>query len=183
MTGKPISREKRDMAKAYALEDVRSGCNCAEGTIRGLIRAEIIDMPLDLGNRLSCGFGGGGGGAGNSCGALCGGLLAVNWAFGRDDPFAIEDLLERRRQLVEYVYVYANNYTKRFVDTNGTALCKDVITRNGTYGSEAQAKDCAGIIFSAIEHVCDMLQLQDEDIPGLPKGFTVTSIGQEAAAT
>ena len=173
---KVISQEQKDLAVETAIESMQTGCNCAESTLRALIIAKVIDMPLELGNRLVCGFGGGGGRAGNSCGALCGGLMALNWEFGREDPFAVEDIDERRAQLGEYIYMYANNFSKRFVDSNGAALCKDVIARNGFYGSDAQKEDCAKIVQSAVEHVCDMVSLTDEDIKNLPMGYSIESI-------
>ena len=178
MTNGKISEEVKAKAAEYALECMSSGCNCAESTILGLIKAEVIDMPSTLGVKLACGFGGGGGRAGNSCGALCGGLLALNWTYGREDPFAIESADDRRKQLGEYTYVYANNYTKRFVDTNGTALCKEVIERNGGYPSEGQKQDCFKIVRTAVEHACDMIGLTDEEIKALPQGFSIDQIGK-----
>lgn len=174
---KKITQEMREAATNFALEGMSTGFNCAESTLRGLIKAGVVDMPLELGNRLVCGYGGGGGRAGNSCGALCAGLMALNWEFGRENPLAIDDIDERRAQLGGFVYVYSNNFTKRFVESNGVALCKEVIERNGHYLSDAQMADCQKIVKSAVEHVCDMVELTEDEIRNLPMGYTIESIG------
>ena len=176
---KVINPEQKQKAIDAALEFMNSGCNCAESTIRGLISAEIIDMPTNIAHKVLCSFGSGGGRAGLSCGALCAGMVALNWEFGREDPFVIENPKDRSAQLGEYIYVYTNNFVKRFVDSNGTALCKEVIERNGNYFSEDRAKDCFKIVKSAVEHVCDMMELSEEELKVLPPGYTILSIGAE----
>jgi C_GCAxxG_C_C family probable redox protein len=89
------------------------GFNCAESVLRGVCRAQGIEL-TDQAMRMATPFGGGVGRSEDICGALAGGVMAIGAAIGRTEA---ED--DRLRS-----YEAAGKLHKSFCEEFGSSQCR-----------------------------------------------------------
>lgn len=82
-------KERREKVVSLAIENFKSGLNCAECVYDALIRAgELKAFPET--RAMAIGFGGGIGLSGFTCGALSAAVMANGAVYGRPDPWSVD---------------------------------------------------------------------------------------------
>lgn len=169
-----ISQAAIELAVKYASEEFDSGLNCAEATLRGLIRAGVIDMPLES-NAIVCGFGGGGGTAGYTCGSLCAAIVALGSVHGRRDPYVVEGVEERRAYMRDYLQRRYNNLVTQFAALHGSALCHEICEAQGGYFHPERKVFCHKLVPNTVRMVCDAINITEAEARNLKYGPNIAN--------
>jgi C_GCAxxG_C_C family probable redox protein len=100
-----------------AEELFESGFNCAQSVL--VPRAEEFGLNREQALKLSCGFGTGMGRQQKTCGAVTGAYMVIGLTHGK---YQQEDNPAR-----EKTYALVKEFSKRFVDKNGTTECSELL--------------------------------------------------------
>ena len=104
------------MTVEKAAEILGQGFHCSQCVMSHAADLGLIDRDLAL--RASAGLGGGCF-HGDVCGTVSGAVMALSLVYGFDKPYAAE----QNAILVEKV----NEFEKRFIEKNGSIVCKDLL--------------------------------------------------------
>jgi C_GCAxxG_C_C family probable redox protein len=131
------------------------GYNCSQSVFSTYCeQLGLKDKELAL--KLSCGLGGGMGRLGETCGAVTGAYLLIGLKYGKvhqDDNNA-----------KEVTYATVREFSKRFIERNGSTNCKellgvDLLTGDKSVASERVRQICPKMIKDAAEIIEEMLDL------------------------
>lgn len=131
-----------------ALELFANNFNCSQAVLTAFAPDFGLDEELAL--KLGTSFGGGARNA-EICGAVSGGLLVLGLKYGHYDS---SDNEQKSR-----AYAIAVDYTKRFKESNGSIVCRDLLGYDLSIPQEAAcikekclfAEICPKMIKSAVE--------------------------------
>lgn len=121
------------------------GLNCAETTMRLLLKHRVIDGDMNL-QKMMSGFGGGMQ-RGLVCGAVCAVVAAIGMEFGRLEP---EELREPSSNAVR-------DFLKAFEEEFGALSCDDLI-KGYESKSDAMYKHCTEYIGYAVDLAEEILK-------------------------
>ena len=119
-----MEENKSQLVNDYAIENFKSGLNCAESVYDALLRAGVLDVPKET-ITMCTGFGGGIGLYGETCGALSAAVMANSAVYGRKDPWSIDSDV-RGPEVGQKYYRRYNNLVKDFGEANGCTTCRAI---------------------------------------------------------
>ena len=131
------------------------GYNCAQAVFSTV--APGLGLDEETAARIATPFGGGMARMGGTCGAVTGAFMALGLARGGGRP--------ADRETKEEMYVIALEFVKRFMERNGSIVCRDLLGCDiGTHEGHERAKQqglfdtvCSKLVKDAVEIVEDML--------------------------
>lgn len=140
----------QDAAEAAARGYFKVGLNCAECVFQAFLDQGFTDLPKEV-VALASGFGGGIGMTQHLCGALAGAILSANTTKGRKNPFAVEDISERIKELngEQGLYHTFSALLQEFEKNQGCLDCRDLCAHFEDFHSKERAKNCQSIIGQA----------------------------------
>lgn len=119
------------------------GLNCAESVLLAFLDTHQLSRDALC---LASGFGGGIGHTGHICGAISAAVMALGTQKGRKDPFAIEDPMERSRQLREEIYPLFADLIQEAEEKFGTVNCAELTAGFEDFNSKERRLHCQEII-------------------------------------
>lgn len=139
-----------------AVSCFNSGFNCSQSILSTYGTEFGIDRDIAL--KLATGFGGGMGRMAETCGAVTGALMVIGLKYGKCGLDG-DDKREKTYELVK-------EFRRRFEETNGTVVCKNLLNCDIAIESELiRARDtglfktvCPKMISDAAEILEDMLR-------------------------
>ena len=151
--------DKREETRAL----FQQGANCAQSVLCTF--SDDLGLDRHVAMRICTGLGGGMGALGSTCGAVSAAFMALGLRYGLSTP--------EQMKLSKYAeYRPAREFAKRFVERNGSLLCKellgcDISTPEGM--KEIQAKNlfairCTKLISDATQIVEEMIE-KDQSLP------------------
>lgn len=168
------TEELRKKVQDLAIENFKSGLNCAECVVDALIRAGVLDVPPET--RAMCiGFGGGIGLAGYTCGALSAAVMANGAVYGRPDPWAVDPEV-RGAEIGEKYYRRYNRLAADFAAANGGVLCREITEPRGDWHSKERLVGCLKLIGATAALAYDYLQIPQEEAFRLPYGQNMSGL-------
>jgi C_GCAxxG_C_C family probable redox protein len=140
----------RDYYVRKAVNYFRSGYICAQAVLMTMQEFWQVQAPVEP--KIASAFGAGIGRRGSLCGALTGGILAINWAYGTNNPSS-----EERQP----AYALAFEFYNRFQDICGNVLCRELIGYDLTVPEQQEAARQANVYMDQcvlfIEHAITIL--------------------------
>lgn len=132
-----------------------SGFNCSQSILSTYGTEFGIDRDIAL--KLATGFGGGMGRMAETCGAVTGALMVIGLKYGKCNP-GDDDKREKTYELVK-------EFRRRFEDTNGTVVCRNLLNCDiSTESGLIRARDtglfktvCPKMVSDSAEILEDML--------------------------
>jgi C_GCAxxG_C_C family probable redox protein len=91
--------------------------NCAQSIFGAY--AENYGLDENAALKVATGFGGGMGRSGRTCGAVTGSYMVIGLKYGTG--------LLNNKESKEKTYEIINEFTKRFIQRNGSVLCKELL--------------------------------------------------------
>jgi C_GCAxxG_C_C family probable redox protein len=131
------------------------GFNCAQAVFSTV--APGFGLDGETAARIATPFGGGMARMGGTCGVVTGAFMALGLARGSARP--------ADKETKEQAYVIALEFVKRFMERNGSIVCRDLLGCDiGTHEGHERAKQlglfdtvCAKLVRDAVELLEDML--------------------------
>ena len=161
-----IKESQIQTAISRAQDNFNNGLNCAEASYEAYIFSGMIDMPGET-VALATGFGGGAGMTGNQCGILTGCMMALGAHHGRRDPFSLDE--EVRKTSLHQVNMRAfNGLCNFFIDSFGSALCRNICEKNGGYLAPERKKACTDMIPEMIKKTAEYMNMSEDEVKDLP---------------
>jgi len=153
--------------KQRAVDNFKSGLNCAESVFLAIHAESATDLPAET-MCLLTGFGSGGGLFGGTCGSLNGATAALGLVYGRRQPPS-GSVEEKKAQLYGNPGLYRifNRLANAFQEQFGTTLCRD-ITRpwHGDWFARDRLKTCLKTVAFMAETAATMVFPADKDYWG-----------------
>lgn len=163
-----VNDDLSELVSKYAIENFKSGLNCAESVLEALIRAGVL--PMDKETVAMCtGFGGGIGLYGATCGALSAAVLANSAVYGRKDPYAV-DAAVRGSEIADKYYRRYNALVREFVERNGCTSCEGISAQYDDWEGKERRKYCLKMIGATAELAYKYLTIPQEEAFKLPYG-------------
>lgn len=162
------------LAGELAVENFKTGLNCAESVVDALIRSGALsehDNPLPA----ATGFGGGIGLSGHVCGALSGAILANSIVYGRKNPHSVP-AETRMTEVGEKYYRRYNNIVHDFEKFAGAADCKEISSSYGDFHCKERKVNCLKIIKNAAMLACRYLSMPQDEAFTLPYGENMSGL-------
>lgn len=150
--------------KQRAVDNFKSGLNCAE-SVFAAIQAEMeTDLPPEV-MCLVTGFGSGGGLYGGTCGSLNGAIAALGLAYGRRQP--PEGTPEEKKAQMygkPGIYRIYNRLSNVFQEQFGTILCREITAPwRGEWFARERYKTCLKTVAFMAEKAAEMLFPADRE--------------------
>ena len=153
----------------YAVENFKSGLNCAESVFEALQRAGVLeDIPKEA-IAMCTGFGGGIGLYGATCGALSAAVLANSAVYGRKDPYAV-DAEVRGSEIAAKYYRRYNNLAEEFKKQNGSTSCEGITGHYENWECKDRRVQCMKLVAQTAELAYKYLEIPQEEAFALPYG-------------
>jgi len=95
----------------------QEGFNCSQSVFAA--NAESLGLSQDMAFKIASGFGAGMGRTQETCGAVTGACMVLGLRYGHFDAADIEGK--------ERVYALVQNLHRRFVESHGTTICRDLL--------------------------------------------------------
>lgn len=150
--------------KQRAVDNFKSGLNCAESVFTAILTELDTDLPPEV-MCLVTGFGSGGGLYGGTCGSLNGAIAALGLVYGRRQPPSGTPE-EKKAQLYGNPGIYRifNRLSNVFQEKYGTTQCRD-ITRpwHGQWFTRDRLKTCLGTVAFMAEQAAEMVFPADKE--------------------
>ncbi len=132
-----------------------SGFNCCQAVFTPFAMEHGLTKEASL--KIASGFGAGMSYHGETCGAVVAAHLVIGMLNGASDPFDIESK-EKARGLI-------NEYREKFVEKNGTCICKELLGANPgvsaeyTYLNENNVfkEKCPGYVEDSVKMLTELL--------------------------
>lgn len=144
--------------KQRAVDNFKSGLNCAESVFTAILAEVDTDLPPEV-MCLVTGFGSGGGLYGGTCGSLNGAIVALGLVYGRRQPPSGTPE-EKKAQLYGNPGIYRvfNRLSNVFQQEFGTTQCRD-ITRpwHGQWFTRDRLKACLKTVAFMAEQAADLV--------------------------
>lgn len=157
---------RREKVVALAIENFKSGLNCAECVYDALLRADELAAAPET-RAMAIGFGGGIGLSGFTCGALSAAVMANGAVYGRSDPWSVDPEV-RGHEIAEKYYRRYNHLVHDFQEANGGVLCRDICGKHDDWHSKERRKMCLKLIGNTAGLAFDYLQMDNEKAFSLP---------------
>ncbi len=158
--------ELRAKVVECAIENYKSGLNCAESVVDALIRAGALDADPAI-RAMAGGFGGGIGLSGNTCGALSGAVMANGARYGRKDPWSVDPEVRGKENSEKYYRRY-NQMVRDFAAANGGVTCREISSKHEDWHSKDRRKMCMLLIAETAGLAYDYLQIPNEEAFQIP---------------
>ena len=155
------------LASDYAIENFKSGLNCAESVYNALLRVGALEGVPPTTVSMCIGFGGGVGLSGCICGALAAGVVANGAKYGRKDPYSVPAEV-RGSEIAEKYYSRYNNLIHDFTEAYGSPLCKEICGKFKDFHSKERKVSCLKMIGGAAALAYRYLQMSQEETEKLP---------------
>lgn len=165
-----MEEDIRKTVKDMAIENFKSGLNCAESVYDALIRSGALKVAPET-RAMAIGFGGGMGLTGNACGALSAAILANGAKYGRPDPWTI-DPEERGQQVSGKYYRRYNRLVHDFEKANNGVSCKDICKQFEDWHSRERRVMCMKMVGATAELAYDYLNISQEEALSFPMART-----------
>ena len=166
--------EKKDLKQSVldlAVENYKSGLNCAESVYDALIRSGVLKADPDT-RSMAIGFGGGIGLGGYTCGALSAAVMANGAVYGRPNPWEIDSEI-RGREISEKYYRRYNKLLHDFEKMNGGVLCRNICDKFDDFHSKERRKMCMELVANTAALTYDYLLMTQEEAFALPYGDNI----------
>jgi len=150
--------------KQRAIDNFKSGLNCAESVFLAVHTELDTDLPPDI-MCLVTGFGSGGGLFGGTCGSLNGAIAALGLVYGRRQPPSGTHA-EKKAQLYGRPGLYRiyNRISNAFQEQYGTTLCREITKPwHGEWFTKDRLKTCLGTVAFMAEKTAEMVCPVDKD--------------------
>ena len=151
----------------YAIENFKSGLNCAESVYNALQRAGALEGVPAESVAMCLGFGGGVGLSGCICGALAASIIANGAKYGRPDPYAVPAEV-RAGEIAERYYARYNNLIHDFTEAYGSPLCKEICGKFEDFHGKDRKVGCLKMIGGTAKLALRYLQMPQEEAEKLP---------------
>lgn len=161
--------------KQRAVDNFKSGMNCAESVLMAVFPEIDTDLPPEV-MCLVTGFGSGGGLYGGTCGSLNGAIVTLGLVYGRRYvPGGSAE--EKKAQLYGNPGIYRifNRLSNLFQEKFGTTQCRDITKPwHGQWFTRDRFKTCLGTVAFMAEQAAEMVIPPDKEKWGsLPLGDNV----------
>jgi C_GCAxxG_C_C family probable redox protein len=166
--------DMRSLVKDYAIENYKSGLNCAECVFEALQRSGALPAPPET-IAMCVGFGGGIGLSGYTCGALSGAVMALGAVHGRHDPKAVDPAI-RGDEIARKYYRRYNKLVRDFEQAMGGVLCRDITGPYEDWHSKERRVCCLKLIGEAAAIAYDNLMIPQEEAFVLPYGENMAGL-------
>lgn len=173
-----VKEERTERAAQYGRDAYGYSFNCAESTLKGLLKEFMPDDPMvPTLVKMAATFHGAAF-KGAHCGGLNGGLMFMNYLYGSDltnGDVEMEGLLAASAKTI----AYSDPYADRFTEELGGVLCTDVHKSEklmkrpydfwnpddfNSFFPDGGAWVCKDVVETAIRIVCDMILDDDGNI-------------------
>lgn len=155
------------LASDYAIENFKSGLNCAESVYNALLRAGVLEGVDPATISMVIGFGGGVGLSGCICGALAAGVAANGAIHGRKDPYAVPAEV-RGAEIAEKYYSRYNNLIHDFTEAYGSPLCGEICGKYEDFHGRDRKVGCMKMVGGAAALACRYVLMDQEEAEKLP---------------
>ena len=163
-----VNDDLGELVSKYAIENFKSGLNCAESVLEALIRAGVLPMEKETVG-MCTGFGGGIGLYGATCGALSAAVMANSAVYGRKDPYAV-DAAVRGSEIADKYYRRYNALVREFVERNGCTSCEGISSKYDDWEGKDRKIYCMKMIGETAKLAYHYLQMPQEEAFSLPYG-------------
>ncbi len=133
---------------ALAKSNFASGYNCSQSV--ALAFADIYNIEPELMATISASFGGGLGRLREVCGAVSGMALIANFISPAPDP-ANRDSKSANYKCVQHL-------AEQFRSENGSIICRELLSLDGTKLPTGKKKPCAELVATAARIVAESIQ-------------------------
>lgn len=161
--------EKQDLrtrVSDLAIENFKSGLNCAECVYDALVRSGALAVdPKTI--AMCIGFGGGIGLSGHTCGALSAAVMANGAVYGRPVPWAVP-AEARGHEIAEKYYRRYNQLAHDFETAHGGITCREICSPWEDWHCKERRINCMKLIGAAAALAYDYLQIPQEEAFVLP---------------
>lgn len=143
--------ELSEQAAKNAMEHFKHGLNCAECVLQGYLDLGISSYPPEIIGLVS-GMGGGMGQTKHACGAVNGGMIVIGSEKGRKNPYALEAMEDRVKELNDPetgIYARHRKYLREFAAVYGSLDCLDLTMQHDDFNSVDRKRGCKKIIGEA----------------------------------
>ena len=150
--------------KQRAVDNFKSGLNCAESVFTAILAELDTDLPPEV-MCLVTGFGSGGGLYGGTCGSLNGAIVALGLVYGRRQPPSGTPE-EKKAQLYGNPGIYRifNRLSNVFQEKFGTTQCRDITKPwHGEWFTRDRFKACLGTVAFMAEKAAEMVFPVDKE--------------------
>jgi C_GCAxxG_C_C family probable redox protein len=150
--------------KQRAVDNFKSGLNCAESVFMAILAESDTDLPPEV-MCLVTGFGSGGGLFGGTCGSLNGAIAALGLVYGRRQPPSGSPE-EKKAQLYGNPGTYRifNRLSNVFQEQFGTTLCRDITKPwHGEWFARDRLKTCLKTVAFTAEKAAEMVFPADRE--------------------
>ena len=150
--------------KQRAVDNFKSGLNCAESVFTAILAELDTDLPPEV-MCMVTGFGSGGGLYGGTCGSLNGAIVALGLVYGRRQPPSGTPE-EKKAQLYGNPGIYRifNRIIQRFSGKVWDYLCRDITKPwHGEWFTRDRFKACLGTVAFMAEKAAEMVFPADKE--------------------
>jgi C_GCAxxG_C_C family probable redox protein len=151
--------------KQRAVDNFKSGLNCAESVFTAIYAELDTDLPPEV-MSLVTGFGSGGGLYGGTCGSLNGAIVALGLVYGRRQP-PTGTPEEKKAQLYGNPGIYRifNRLSNVFQEKYGTTQCREITKpwHGQQWFTKDRLKTCLGTVAFMAEKAAEMVFPVDEE--------------------
>ena len=164
----------RELVKEYAIENFKSGLNCAESVFEALQRSGAIKVPPET-IAMCVGFGGGIGVCGHTCGALSAAIMAVGSVHGRRDPKSVAPEIRSQEAAQKYYRRY-NKLVHDFEQAAGAVSCSDITGSFEDWHGKERRVCCLKLIGKTAGIAYDSIMMPQEEAFVLPYGDNIAGL-------
>lgn len=165
------AKDMKTIVSDYAIENFKSGLNCAECVYDALLRSGALKVPKET-IAMCIGFGAGVGLTGSTCGALLAAILANGAVYGRSDPWSVDQEI-RGKEIVGKYYRRYNKMTQEFIAQNGSMICLEICKPYEDWHCKERRKNCLHLIAKTAVMAYEFLQMTQDEAFVLPYGNNI----------
>lgn len=160
------SKDIRSKINDLAIENFKSGLNCAECVYDALLRAGVLNVdPKTV--AMCTGFGGGIGLSGHTCGALSAAVIANGAVYGRHDPMSVPTE-ERGAEIAQKYYRRYNSMLHAFESAHNGVACREICSPWADWHCKERRINCMKLIGATAVLAYDYLQISQAEAFKLP---------------
>ena len=164
-------KDLKTLVHDYAVENFKSGLNCAESVYDALLRSGALPVPKET-IAMCIGFGGGVGLSGSACGALAAAIMANGAVYGRTDPWSVPQDVRGKENIEKYYRRY-NQMVREFIAENGSMTCREICAPFADWHGKERRQNCLRLVAAAASMAYEFLQMTQEEAFALPYGENI----------